>query len=409
MATQESFLVIGGAGSQGELIIEQLLARGETKVSIYDALPLAPEQGARFGHLVQVYVGDITTADNTFEAALVSSGATCIIHCGMVITPSTRGALYPTGPLPILTPAQLKADSDSFRELHRKVNSDGMQRIFAAILHGSSTVTQLLYISQADMLFDGRNRPMLREVDAPYPNPIWDEPFEPASFGERMVLGFNGIESLRTAAIRPATVYGPGRNISYLLRKFQSNPALASFQLGADNNLVDRTHVANVAHAAILAADRLSTNHPQHKSTAGHAFFISDASPRKMWDLTRDIWTAVSGLPLAPPTVIGKTGTLIVAGVIDMVNNVRGKKTANVKRTQYMCATRTYDISLAQSVLGYAPIVSYDEGIRMTAEWWLKQQRKICQENLKRQEEEPPLYDHDHEESAYIAEKSPFF
>ncbi|KAJ7056127.1 3-beta hydroxysteroid dehydrogenase/isomerase family-domain-containing protein [Mycena amicta] len=403
MATQESFLVIGGAGTQGELIVGQLLARGETKVSIYDALPLAPEQAARFGHLVQVYVGDITTADNTFEAALVSCRATCIIHCGMVITrgASIRPALFPS--------AQLKAESDSFRKLHRKVNSDGMQRIFAAILHGSSTVTQLLYISQADMLFDGRNRPMLQEVDAPYPAPIWDEQFEPASLGERMVLSFNGIESLRTAAIRPATVYGPGGYISFLLRSFQSDPSLATCQLGDNDNLVDRTHVANVAHAAILAADRLSPSHPQHKSTAGHAFFISDASPRKMWDFTRDLWAAVSDLPLAPPTVIAKTPVLIVSGVIDMVNKVRGKKTADLKRTRYLCATRTYDISLAQSVLGYAPILSYDEGIRicMTAEWWLKQQRKICQD--KRQEEQPPPYDHDYEESAYIAEKSPFF
>ncbi|KAF7292018.1 3Beta-HSD domain-containing protein [Mycena indigotica] len=406
MAPPESYLVIGGAGSLGEVVVQQLLARGESKVSIYDALPLAPEQHNRFGGFVQSFVGDLTAADNTFEAALVASEATCIIHCGMVVTPTSQAALYPAGPLPFFTPAQRKAQSDALRDLHRKINTDGMRRVFAAILQGGSTVTQMVYISQADIVFDGSHKPMLREADAQYPAKIWDDMLEPALLGERMVLSFNGVESLRTATIRPAAPYGPGRNIANSIRELQAKPGIATLQIGDNTNLVDRTYVDNIAHAAILAADRLSPVHPNHKATVGQAFFISDASPRPLWDFLRDIWSSVSSLPRGIPTHISKTPIYMAAGFVDMINNVRGKKTNAFKRMQFLCATRTYDISLAQSVLGYAPIVSYEEGIHKTAEWWLQQQLKLCQ-SRRVEPVQPPLYDP--EENMYISEKSPFF
>ena len=67
-----SYLVIGGGGSLGQFVVEQLLERGERRVAAYDALPLAPEQQARFGDGVRCFVGDICAQDNSLEAALKS-------------------------------------------------------------------------------------------------------------------------------------------------------------------------------------------------------------------------------------------------------------------------------------------------------------------------------------------------
>lgn len=39
-----------------------------------------------------------------------------------------------------------------------------------------------------------------------------------------------------------------------------------------------------------------------------------------------------------------------------------------MERVGYLCATRWYNIEKARRVLGYAPIVGMDEGIRKTAE-----------------------------------------
>jgi NAD(P)-dependent dehydrogenase (short-subunit alcohol dehydrogenase family) len=57
--TGESYLVVGGGTPLGEAIVRLLLRRGETRISIFDALPLAAEQAAAFGDHVRVFVGEI--------------------------------------------------------------------------------------------------------------------------------------------------------------------------------------------------------------------------------------------------------------------------------------------------------------------------------------------------------------
>lgn len=68
LPTNESYLIIGGGTSLGETIVEQLLRRGETRVAVFDAQPLAAEQAARFGDAVRVCVGDILVPESISEA-----------------------------------------------------------------------------------------------------------------------------------------------------------------------------------------------------------------------------------------------------------------------------------------------------------------------------------------------------
>ncbi|KAJ7120050.1 hypothetical protein C8R44DRAFT_877525 [Mycena epipterygia] len=404
--TQESYLVVGGGTPIGEVIVKQLLRRGETRVSIFDAQPLASPQSARFVDAVHVYVGDILSPESIAEA-VKSCGTTCIIHTGMVSTQSGSEARYPTSVEQ--TPLKPAEEAKRYKEtmaVHEKVNTDGMRHLLAAALE-SSTATQIVYIGIADTVFDGRDRPMLREADAQYPSKCWNSELEPRSHGERMVLSFNGVNALRTAVIRPATVFGPGYAMFRALRRVQANPAIAAIQIGENKNLVDKTYVENCAHAVILAADRLSPAHPQHHATAGNAFFISDGEPRPFWDFLRNLWVATGGTLPANPAVLQKGTVMFIAGVKDMVGNLQGEKRELWKKMQFLCASRSYDISLARQVLGYAPIVSHDEGIRRTAEWWLEQQLTICKNKRAIAEKEPPPYDR--EETTLLTEKSPFF
>ncbi|KAJ7677731.1 3-beta hydroxysteroid dehydrogenase/isomerase family-domain-containing protein [Mycena polygramma] len=404
--THESYLVIGGGICLGEIIVENLLRRGETRVAIFDAQPLAAAQAARFGANVRVCVGDVLEPES-IAAAVKSCATTCIIHVGMVSTPAGIAARYPTGPQP---PFSLVADRERQQKLvtlHRKINTDGMRNVLGAALEsGCETVTQLVYIGNPDVVFDGRDRPMLREANAPYPAKVWDEILEPQSQAERMVRSFNGVNALRTTVIRPAMLFGPGCGMVSIMRRIQSNPRIAAIQFGDNNNLVDRTYVANAAHAAILAADRLNPAHPQHQATAGNAFFITNGDPRPFWDFLRDLWTATGGA-VPTPIVGGKGAMLFVAGVKDVVGRLWGGKTNEWNKTKFLCVNRTYDISLAREVLGYSPVVSHDEGIRRVAEWWLEYQLKICKEKTAIGNDVPPPYDH--EEATLLAEKSPFF
>ncbi|KAJ7759588.1 3-beta hydroxysteroid dehydrogenase/isomerase family-domain-containing protein [Mycena metata] len=404
LPTHESYLVIGGGTFLGELIVEQLLRRGETRVNIFDSQPLIAEQTARFGNGVRVYVGDILVPESIADTV-----NHLIIHTGMVSTAIETEARYFSSYSPSQTPADHKKKLDELMSIHKKVNTEGTRHVLAAALeHGAPR--KLVYIGNANVVFDGEDRPMLRKADAQQPAKCWDKGYEPQAHGERMVLSFNGLNELRTAVIRPATVFGPGFVLGLHLLRIRTVPGIVGIQIGENTNFADRTFVANAAHAAILTADRLSPTHPQHSATAGKAFFITDGAPRPFWDFSRSLWAATGG-PGAAPTIIGKGTMLFVAAAKDMVGNLRGEKADFWKKARVMCATRTYDISLAREVLGYAPIVSHDEGIRRTAEWWLEQQLRACKEKRAitdtSADEELPAYKR--EEVSWLAEKSPFF
>ncbi|KAJ6562090.1 hypothetical protein B0H19DRAFT_1375305 [Mycena capillaripes] len=421
--TQESYLVIGGGISLGEHIVEELLRRGERRVAIFDALPLAAEQTKRFGPAVRVCVGDVLLPESIAEALKVHE-TTCIIHTGMVSMRATQAARYPEEPQPPQTPADQKEEYKAIEALHRKLVTDGMRNVLAAALE--SAVTQLVYCGNADILLEERDRPMLREADAPYPPKLWDEGLEPQSHAERMVRSFNGVNALRTAVIRPAKMFGcvqsescprdrsisdtpssPGWAMAKTLRQLKANPRVAGVATKAENTPVDRTYVANAAHAAILASDRLNPAHPQHAATAGNAFFITDGEPRPFCDFLPSLWVATGGV--RPQALeLSKGALLAVAGVKDVLGMWRGEKARMWKTIKMVHTNRTYDIGLAREVLGYAPILSHDEGIQQVAEWWLGQQLKISKEKAAisggSAREEPPPYDHKE-----ATEKNPFF
>jgi hypothetical protein len=94
LPTGESYLVVGGnLPLGGEHIVDQLLRRGEKRVSIFDGEPLTAENAARFGDAVRVYVGDITSLESVSDA--VKSVSACLSASRMT-SPSqiVRGDLH---------------------------------------------------------------------------------------------------------------------------------------------------------------------------------------------------------------------------------------------------------------------------------------------------------------------------
>lgn len=224
----ESYLVIGGGTSLGEAIVNQLLSRGERQVSIFDAQPLAAEQAERFTGKVHTFIGDILVPESLSKAIkevsyplnpsitahthgmIYECSATCIIHTGMVSTPGTAEALYPTSSSQPLTTREAEAKTlevlTEFTAIQKRVNTEGTRSVLSAIL--ANGVAKLVYIGNADIVFDGTDRPMLTEAAAAYPPKCWYSDLEPASYGERLVLSSTGIDGLATVVLRPAMVFG---------------------------------------------------------------------------------------------------------------------------------------------------------------------------------------------------------
>jgi sterol-4alpha-carboxylate 3-dehydrogenase (decarboxylating) len=76
MPERESYLVIGGCGFLGRHIVEQLLARGETEVAVFDIVqrhfdtyvPSAGRETKLMYRNVTFYIGDITKPDDVRNA-----------------------------------------------------------------------------------------------------------------------------------------------------------------------------------------------------------------------------------------------------------------------------------------------------------------------------------------------------
>ncbi|KAJ7117086.1 hypothetical protein C8R44DRAFT_203710 [Mycena epipterygia] len=376
----ESYLVVGGGTPLGEAIVRMLLRRGETQVSILEAQPLRAEQATQFGDTIRVFLQDICSAGAIAEV-IRSCHASCVIHTGMLSTAGTTNVLYPSA-----SPAPHRASSskivEELKAMHRRASIDGTRNIISALLENGGGA--LVYVGSANAVFDGTERPLLREDAVPHPLRCWIPEIEPSVRGEEMVLSSNGIQ-LATAVLRPANIFGGTYTDYVTLQTLQAKPHLSVVCIDGNTALADHTFVDNAAHAALLAADRLiSTSHPQHDATAGRAFFISDDAPRPYWDLRRDLWAAASHRPPPKPLSLSSGYLLLRYGIKDLLDKLRGRPRRHLVRAlHFVCTTRTYDISRARDVLGYTPIVSHDEGIRRTAEWWLENQLKRCKDKTR--------------------------
>ncbi|KAK7057683.1 3Beta-HSD domain-containing protein [Favolaschia claudopus] len=372
--TGESYLIVGGGTSLGEAIVRLLLCRGEARVSVFDALPLAPEQVAEFGDRVRVFVGEIL-APKVVSDAIRSCEATCIISTGMVSIPPVKNIRYPSAYASPLTSTQDVQVKEELRIVHRRTSIEGNRNLVSAIFKNS--VKQLVYFGSAESMFNGTERPNLREDDVPcFPKP-WIPKLEVAAVGERIVLDAHGQMGLAVAVIRPAILFGPTYDQYMALNRSQAKPQLSAVCAGDNTKLSDMAYTDNAAHAGILAADRLAVSHPRHSATIGRAFIVSDGDPRPTWDLPRDLWAAASHTTPPTPVRVPVKSFYSQPGALAKLlgrKEIRGEKN---RAWFWYCATRTYDISLARDVLGYEPIVSHDEGIRRTAEWWLSRQRKL--------------------------------
>lgn len=92
-------------------------------------------------------------------------------------------------------------------ELRKKINTEGTQNILRTAL--ACGVTKLVYTSIADIVYNGKDIIGGNET-MPYPAKSMDLPLGTGSIemAERMVLSFNGINDLKTVAIRTAGLFG---------------------------------------------------------------------------------------------------------------------------------------------------------------------------------------------------------
>ncbi|QRW24583.1 3-beta hydroxysteroid dehydrogenase/isomerase family protein [Rhizoctonia solani] len=382
MTAFESYLVIGGSGFLGRHIVEALVARGEKDVAVLDIVQRYDD--------VRFFSADITNEADVADV-IRKANITCIIH--------TASPVHGLG-----------------KEIYWKVNVDGTKAVIAAAqAHG---VKKLVYTSSAGVVYNGED---LIDAEA-----------------EKLVLAANGVNDLLTVAIRPAGIFGPGdRQVMKGLMDVVAN-GQTRFQIGSNNNLFDWTYVTNVAHAHLLAADKLGQTLPPKdellNSPLPPVSLTTDPIPHRIptsaarplgptlhpTETDKEAAAAfeTTGLPPDVPVLRTKfdplseaalskedTSPLSVAGQAFFITNgepvyfwdftravwraaghVPNSRFVFPKdiglmeagftrfRVTFACASRWYNIEKARRVLGYEPQVGLEEGVQLMVDWWKKQQ-----------------------------------
>src|SRR5438093_2129342 len=304
------YVVTGGGGFIGSHIVEELLRRNET-VKVIDNFSTGKRENVEpFAHRAEVIEADIAEAKNL---AQFLKGADYVIH----------EAAIPSVPKSIIDPVK-----------SHHANVDGTLKLLIACREAG--VKRVVYASSSSLYGDS---PRLPKHEGMTPNPL--SPYGAQKlFGEMYCQVFTRAYGLETVSLRYFNVFGPRQDAtsqySGVLALFI--PAVLQGRqptiFGDGLQSRDFTFVKNVVQANLLACIV--------PGVGGQVFNVACGD------------------------------RITVNSMLQQINKITGKDTSpiyaepragDIKHSQA-------DITRAKEHLGYEPVVSLEEGLARTIEWY---------------------------------------
>jgi UDP-glucuronate 4-epimerase len=311
---RERVLVTGAAGFVGSTLVDRLLAQGRTVVGLDSFDPFYPEQAKRrnlekalASPDFRLEQGDIRDPD-ALERAFARPGCDAVVHLAAL-----------AGVRPSLERPDAYAD----------VNVVGTARVAAAALrHGA----RHMVFASSSSVYGERSGGPFRESD-PVERPI--SPYAATKrAGELLLHSFHHTQGLAVVCARIFTAFGPRQRPDLAIRKFAERmlrgEAIPLF--GDGTSVRDFTYVDDLVEGLVRALD------------AELEFSILNFGAGRTVSL-REVVTVLEE-ELGVPARIEWLPT----------------QTGDVSRTWA-------DIGAAQAALGYAPSVSFREGVRRFSNW----------------------------------------
>jgi UDP-glucose 4-epimerase len=306
VAQERRILVTGGAGFVGATLVRQLAAAGH-RVRVLDNYSTG-DAAHLAGVDAELVEGDIRDAD-ALDAAL--AGMDAVVHL------AAAGSVI----MSIADPAP-----------NFDVNVLGTFRVLDAARRAG--VERTVQASTGGALIGDATPPV---SESSLPKPI--SPYGASKLaGEGYAHAFAAAYGLRTVALRFANAYGPWSEskpgaMTVFFRAIRAGEPIVIYGDGSASR--DYTHVDDIARAIGLALDRDVPG-----GTVLHIASGVETTTAQLADLCRG-----------------------AAGVPDHPVEYRPARAGEVGRN-----FASYD--LARQVLGYAPSIGRDEGIRRTWEWF---------------------------------------
>lgn len=233
------------------------------------------------------------------------------------------------------------------------------------VLHAASEagVKAFVYTSSPSVIAGGED---LRGVDEtyPYPNHYLAEYPKTKAAAERLVLAADQVGGMRTLALRPHLIFGPG-DTSLGPAILARAKAGSLVRLGSRNPLVDFTYIDDCVSAHLVGAKALLEN---PDLVAGKAYFISQGDPTPFWDWVNSyiaIYNQPSITKQIPVKMAYSVATLCEKAC--QLLPFLGEPRITRFLVKEMSTDHYFSIERARKLLGYQPSCTVAEGVAKTA------------------------------------------
>ena len=336
-------LVTGAAGFLGRNLVQRLLDEGLPVRALVRKTPLNIADES-----LRCIRGDVSNVDDVLQAC---EGVDTVFHAAGLIS--------------LLGGSTMRR---SYRDQAWRVNVDGTANVIEACV--SAKVKRLIYTSSVDVCFEGKPLPDMVE-SLPYAKHFKSVYAETKVAAEKLVLEADGASGLRTCAIRPVGIYGaePNEMIDRFVEQLIAGNL--SVRIGPISALQDNTHIVNLVHGQMLAAQHLVAD----GAACGQAYFIADDEPMNSFEFFRPL---IEGLGhrfpqreipvwLLRPLIHLWQAAHFIFGI--------PKPILSPHELDKISITHYASIDKARNELGYAPKKSVAEAMRECLQY--------CESNLK--------------------------
>jgi sterol-4alpha-carboxylate 3-dehydrogenase (decarboxylating) len=381
----KTVLVIGGLGFLGSHIAEFMVNRG-ARVRVMDVVvPRSPHPRPGFHH--HHHHRGVPTSTSFAWKKLSHLGCDFF---GGTVTNLQDLRLAMQGVDVVFHTASLTDPLRSRAELYA-VNVKGTQNVITACLEAG--VSELIYTSSTAVVDDGTDLNGIDETRK-YPKVHLDYYGKTKAEAEQLVLQSNGKVSnagplgsavtLKTCSLRPHAVFGPRDThfVAQLIAKVKGG--VLTHIIGDGRNLADFTFIDNIVYAHYLAALKLQD--PQ-SPVAGQAYFITNDEPTPFWAFIGRLLTEF-GSP-RPERRISFAFAYLLAWFMELLRwflswlplvNYRPSITRHLVCT--VAKHHWFSCERAKKDLGYSPLVSLEDGLQITVEYFAQQRAANDEDNL---------------------------
>lgn len=304
------YLVTGGAGFIGSHIVDALVRRGES-VRVLDNFSSGRRENIAHNlEAIEVLEGDLTDLETVRRAV---AGVDYVLHLGAI----------PSVPRSVVAPLASHA-----------ANATGTLHVLLAAREAG--VQRVVYSSSSSVY---GNSPTLPKYEAMPTQPL--SPYAVSKLaGEHYCTAFHEVYGLPTVSLRYFNVFGPRQDptseYAAVIPKFITAMLRGEAPIIYGDGLQSRdfTYVANVVAANLLACE--------HDQAIGQVFNIALGDRITLLELVETLNTLL-GTRLQP--------------------RFEAERPGDVKHSQA-------DITRAQTLLGFAEVVDFRQGLQETVAWF---------------------------------------